>query len=186
MIRAVQARSISSAFSSMPVLDAAVMVPVLVIELDEPHAALGQPAGQQAVRGERAVARLAAVELERSSAARRWMSISSGTLACIWNAISYWAMRVAISGSSTSASYCALSALIASTTSPCCVARDARRVAQIQHRVALAAQMHALETGSAGSPTDHCRAAIGWFWPPLPSEVSTTKPGRSSASLPRP
>ena len=27
---------------------------------------------------------------------------------------------------------------------------------------------------------------MGWFCPPLPSEVSTTKPGNSSASLPRP
>ena len=80
-------------------LHAAVMVPVLVIELDEPHAALGQPAGEQAVRGERAVARLAAVELETFCRLRRSRSISSGTLACIWNAISYWAMRVAISGS---------------------------------------------------------------------------------------
>ena len=27
---------------------------------------------------------------------------------------------------------------------------------------------------------------MGWFCPPLPSEVSTTKPGNSSASLPSP
>src|SRR5207248_9155534 len=46
------------------VLDAAVVVPVLVIKLDEAHAALGQTAGQQAVGGERTVARLAAVEIE--------------------------------------------------------------------------------------------------------------------------
>ena len=39
-------------------LDAAVMVPVAVVELDEPHAALGQPPGQQAVGRERAVAAL--------------------------------------------------------------------------------------------------------------------------------
>ena len=46
------------------VLDAAVVVPVAVVELDEAHAALGQPAGQQAVGGERAVARLGAVHVE--------------------------------------------------------------------------------------------------------------------------
>ena len=40
------------------------MVPVAVIELNEPHAALGQPPGQQAVGGERAVAPLRAVQLE--------------------------------------------------------------------------------------------------------------------------
>jgi len=45
-----------------------VVVPVLVVELDEPHAALGQAACEQAVGGERAVARPAAVELERLAA----------------------------------------------------------------------------------------------------------------------
>src|SRR4030095_14309169 len=35
-------------------------------------------------------------------------------------------------------------------------------------------------------PADHCREAIGCICPPLPALVSTTKPGRSSASLPRP
>ena len=80
-------------------LHAAVMVPVLVVKLDEAHAALGQPAGEQAIGGERAIARLAAVEFERLLRLSPRTSISSGTLACIWNAISYWAMRVATSGS---------------------------------------------------------------------------------------
>ena len=40
------------------------MVPVAVIELDEPHAPLGQPAGQQAVGGERAVGAWRAVQVE--------------------------------------------------------------------------------------------------------------------------
>ena len=40
------------------------MVPVAVIELDEAHAALRQPAREQAVRGEGAVARLATVGVE--------------------------------------------------------------------------------------------------------------------------
>ena len=47
------------------VLHAAVMVPVLVIKLDEPHAPFGKSPGQQAVGGKGAVAWLAAVELER-------------------------------------------------------------------------------------------------------------------------
>ena len=64
-------------------LQQAVMIPVAVVELDEAHAAFGQAAGEQAVRGKRAVARLAAVELERLRRLRRSMSISSGTLACI-------------------------------------------------------------------------------------------------------
>ena len=45
------------------------------------------------------------------------------------------------------------------------------------------AQLHALiPTGQ--KPAAHCRAAIGWFCPPLAQRVSTTKPGRFSASLP--
>ena len=44
---------------------AAVMVPVGVDELHEAHAALDQPAGQQAVVGERRPARLDAVEPQR-------------------------------------------------------------------------------------------------------------------------
>ena len=47
-----------------PFLTLLVMVPVAVVELDEAHAALGQPPRQQAVRGERAVARLRAVHLQ--------------------------------------------------------------------------------------------------------------------------
>src|SRR5262245_59350122 len=35
-------------------------------------------------------------------------------------------------------------------------------------------------------PECHCRAAIGCDWPERPVEVSTTKPGRLSESLPSP
>ena len=49
---------------------AAVVVPVGVVELDEPHAALDQPAGEQAVVGERRLARLGAVEVRASPASR--------------------------------------------------------------------------------------------------------------------
>ena len=48
------------------VLHAAVMVPVAVIELDESHAPLGEPPGEQAVGGERAVAPFRAVEVKRA------------------------------------------------------------------------------------------------------------------------
>ena len=53
------------------VAGAAVVVPVGVVELHEPHAALDQPAGQQAVVGERRLARLGAVQLQRLLASRR-------------------------------------------------------------------------------------------------------------------
>ena len=77
------------------------LVPAAVDELDEAHAALGQAAGEQAVAGEAAVdrRRRRAVQVERLLAARSERSVSSGTDVCMRNAISYWAMRVSISGS---------------------------------------------------------------------------------------
>ena len=78
----------------------AVLVPAGVHELHEPHAPLEQPAGDQAVVGERA---LAAGRRARSASSVGFGSFEkstrSGTLVCIRNAISYWAMRVSISGS---------------------------------------------------------------------------------------
>ena len=42
------------------------LVPALVIQLDEPHVALGEPTGEQAVGGERAgVPGVLSVEIER-------------------------------------------------------------------------------------------------------------------------
>ena len=35
-------------------------------------------------------------------------------------------------------------------------------------------------------PLDHCRAAMGCIWPPLPEDISTTNPGRLSVSAPSP
>ena len=107
-------RSTSCALSVTFVLHARVMIPVAVIKLDEPHAALGQPPRQQAVRRKRSVARLRAVHVEHSSAAPCDMSTRSGTLVCIRNAISYCAMRVRISGSASALFRMRLSALTAS------------------------------------------------------------------------
>ena len=62
-----------------------------VIELHEAHAALDQPAGQQAVVGEASRASRRRRRTARAcSPAPRQMSISSGTLVCMRNAISYW------------------------------------------------------------------------------------------------
>ena len=80
------------------VFELTVMVPIAVIELNEADAALRQPAGQQAVGGELSIAPLRAVQVE--DVFRLVVtSISSGTLVCIWKAISYWLIRVAISES---------------------------------------------------------------------------------------
>src|SRR4051812_40545810 len=111
--------------------------------------------------------------------------INSGTLACILNAISYCAMRVDISGSSTTASNFPLIAFTALITSCCC-----SRVTP--------GGFPKYKTGSpfprrftpwnllGKNPLDHCLAAIGWFCPPLPNDVITTNPGKSSDSLPSP
>ena len=97
---------------------AAVVVPVVVVELHEPHAALDQPAGQQAVVGERRLARLGAVQVERLLRSRCARSISSGALVCIRKAISYEAIRVAISGSPVASSRSWFRSLTASSESP--------------------------------------------------------------------
>ena len=61
----------------------AVLVPAAVEDLDEPHVALGQPPGQQAVGGKRAgLARIRPVKLETLSGSPE-RSISSGTEVCI-------------------------------------------------------------------------------------------------------
>ena len=76
------------------------LVPAGVHELHEPHAALDQAAGHQAVVGERALlASRRGPYMSRTCCGSFERSVSSGTLVCILYAISYWAMRVAISGS---------------------------------------------------------------------------------------
>ncbi len=61
-----------------------VLVPAAVEELDEPHAALGQPAGQQAVGGERpGLARRRGRTGRRSCSGSLERSVSSGTEVCI-------------------------------------------------------------------------------------------------------
>ena len=80
-----------------------VLIPAAMEELDEADAALRQPARQQAVGRERAgLARISAVQLKRPCAGSLERSVRSGTDVCIRYAISYCAMRVAISGSPNS------------------------------------------------------------------------------------
>ena len=64
LISAAQAWSVSLQFFLRSCDQVAVLVPGFVEELHEAHAALDQPAGQQAVVGERRLARLGAVHLE--------------------------------------------------------------------------------------------------------------------------
>jgi hypothetical protein len=75
-----------------------VVVPVVEVDLDEADAALDQAARHEDRVGEAArLLRVLAVELERDSGSFE-RSVSSGTLACMRNAISYWLVRVRVSG----------------------------------------------------------------------------------------
>ena len=71
-------------------------------KLNEAHAALGQPPRQQAIRRERAgLARVRAVQLKGARRLLRQIRQFRHRV-CILYAISYCAMRVAISGSPNS------------------------------------------------------------------------------------
>ena len=137
--------STSLAATGDVVLDAAVVVPVAVVELDEAHAALGQPPGQQAVGRERAVAALRAVQVEGLLSARSTGPSAPGTLVCMRKAISYWLMRVAISGSSTASLSQPVERSDGVDHVALAVGVDAGRVAEVEDRVALGAELDALE-----------------------------------------
>lgn len=91
------------------------MIPVGVKELHHAHPALHEPTREQAVVGKEAFPGCAPY-ISSVAADSFEMSISSGTLACIRYAISYWLMRVAISGSPTMPRFCSFSDFTASST----------------------------------------------------------------------
>ena len=104
------------------------------------------------------------------------MSITSGTAVCMRKASSYCAIRVSVSGM---AQFARPAISFRSRRASSVRRRDravhARRVRNIQHRIALGAALHALidRRQKAG-----CRSE---FLPPLgcaPLEISTMKPGR--------
>ena len=115
-----------------------VLIPAAMVELDETHAALGQPAREQAVRGEACRACAPRRRKRRTSPpARLLKSVSSGTEVCMRNAISYCAMRVSISGSSDSACCCAVQFAERRRASAAGRRRvDAVGIREIQHRIA--------------------------------------------------
>ena len=132
------------------------------------------------------LARIGAVELER---ARRLLreSVSSGTEDCIRNAISYCAMRVAISG---------IAELARRRPGSACRARRACGAASSRLKPGgsdrystgspAGAELHALilRGQEAAAPQPVVERLIRSL--PLPCEIITTNAGRSSVSLPRP
>ena len=161
------------------------LVPAAVEELDEAHAALGQPAGEQAVGGEGAgLAGVGAVQLEDVAGSFE-RSVSSGTEVCMRNAISYCAMRVAISGSPI------LVELGCRSASPGRRALRARvrasmpvGIREVEHRIADRAELDALVPGGqeAAAPEPVVERLVVRL--PVPCEISTTNAGRSCSRCP--
>ena len=84
MTRAADGWSVSRHWPAICVGKLRVLVPAAVEELDEAHAALGQPAGQQAVGGERARAcRTRGRTGRRRARGSSERSVSSGTEVCM-------------------------------------------------------------------------------------------------------
>ena len=82
----------------------AVLVPALVIKLDEPHAAFRQPPSEQTIGGKGSGRlRIGPVFGKRTFGSSLTLT-TSGIDVCIRNPSSYWAIRVSICGSVRSAS----------------------------------------------------------------------------------
>ena len=109
--------------------------------------ALEQPAGQQAVVGERRLARLGAVQVEDVLRLAADVHRPPGAVVCIRKAISYELIRVAISGSPIASSRIWLSCADRVERVALEVVVDAARVGEVEHRVAAGAELHALVDG---------------------------------------
>jgi hypothetical protein len=115
------------------------------------------------------------------------VSVSSGTLDCIRNASSYCEIRVAISGSLQRVEPSAVERPDFVQHLPPGVPRNARRVAQPQHRVAAVAELHPLVLRrQKPAPPQPVVQRLDRPAGPVPLLVSTTYDGRSLFSLPSP
>ena len=150
------------------------LVPAAMEELDEPHAALGQPPGQQAIGGERAgvarrrgrTGRTCAPARSRDRSARAPRSacetpFRTARCAC------------AISGSPNSSSLSWFSSPRSSSISRRVPCVEARRVRQIQHRIAPRAELDALvlRGQKAAAPQPVVQRLIHRL--PVPREIIT-------------
>ena len=91
------------------------LVPATVEDLDEPDVALDEPASKQVQRANVPGLCTSGPYISRTCFGSFEMSVSSGTELCIRKAISYWAMRVCVSGSAISEYSRWLSRLMASS-----------------------------------------------------------------------
>ena len=139
------------------------LVPAAVIELDEAHVALGEPAGQQAVGGVGAgLARLRAVQLEhRVRLLRQIHQLRARTSACGRPSRT---ARCA-SRSPDRRTPRASSAFSFATASSICAARrrvDARRIVEVQHRRRCRRGSARPDSCDGRKPLPHSRENSGW------------------------
>ena len=121
------------------------LVPAAVEDLHEPDVALDQTAGQQRDTARRSPACARRARTGRGCACGSLeMSASSGTEVCIRKAISYWAIRAWVSGSANWRYSCWLSRLSASSDRRRVAASTPVGIREVQHRVAVGPQRHAL------------------------------------------
>ena len=162
------------------------MVPVAMEELDEAHAALGQPARQQAVAANvPGLLRVGAVQLERAAPAPSKDPSAPAPSVCIRNAISYCAMRVAISGSPNSSSVAVVQLRRAHPGTRAASPRRTLRVREVQHRIADRAELHAL-VALGRKPLPHSRSYSGCRRRPRPAKSSPRTPADPRVSQPSP
>ena len=161
----------------------AVRVPAAVIELHEAHAALDQPPRQQAVVGERRLARLGAVQLvDAGRLVARCRSARARSSAC-GRPARRRRCASAISGSPVSAACSRFRSLIAVELRRRAVGVDAVRVGDEQHRIACPSGTRRPGARSAGSrcPSSSCRRRGC-----SRRTAARRSAGRSALSLPRP
>ena len=166
---------------------AAVLVPAAVEQLHEPHAALTILLASRQFRAKPPLTPLSSTPyIARISFVSFDKSVSPGTDVCIRNAISYWAIRVSISGSPRLPDGQFVQLAHAVQHGAARGGIDTRRIGQVQHGIALAAEPNALMFAGqeAAAPQPRKDRLVGLV--SAPCEIMTTKHGRSSLSLPRP
>ena len=166
-------------------LIAAVVVPVAVVELDEPDPALGQPAGQQAIGRERAVAALGAVEVEHvPRLAREVHQLGDAGLHPEGGLVA------ADPGGDLGVGRLLLLELVEPLdgVDHVALALDGRRPGDCPGRGPGRPWSGTGRpgTGWAGSRCATAASTIGWAWPNRPVEVRTTKPGQVLALAAQP
>ena len=135
------------------------VVPIAMKQLYEPHAALHESACQQAIPANDGCAASAMPYIASVAALSPPRSSSSGALACMRKAISYAAIRAAISGSPVTSNRLELSALMAAISAAAAPAR-CRRARSNRESVRRPIAAAPLETPTAKNRCRNSRSSI--------------------------